>query len=57
LHYSRVFRMKKLRDLNEVVREYNGLLARYKKNQDGENQALLDACLQRLKVEADKVLG
>lgn len=49
--------MKKLKDLNEVVRAYNGIMARYKKDPSKENQTLVDECLSRLKKEVDEVLG
>jgi len=47
---------KKLKKLNEVVREYNGVMARFTKDKSKENEALLNDVLSRLKQEADEVI-
>ena len=49
--------MKKLKQLAGVLQEFNGLVARTKKDPSDENRKLLDECLLRLKKEVDEVLG
>jgi len=48
--------MKKFKKLNEVVREYNGVAARFTKDKSKENQALLDDVMSRLKEAANEVI-
>ena len=48
--------MKKLKKLNETVREYNGIMARFSKDRSKENQALVDEVIAKLKAEVDEVL-
>ena len=48
--------MKRLKQLNSVVREYNGLVAKYTKNPVPQNKQLVDNCVTRLKEEVDKIL-
>jgi len=48
--------MKRLKQLMSVVQEFNGLVARTKKNPSEENRKLLDECLVRLKEKVDEVL-
>ena len=48
--------MKKLKQLAGVLQEFNGLMARTKKNPSEENRKLLDDCLLRLKQRVDEVL-
>jgi hypothetical protein len=47
---------KKLRNLNEVVKEYNGVMARYSKLKSKENEALLNTVLSKLAFEANEVI-
>lgn len=49
--------MKKIKKLNAVVQEYNGVVARYKKDPSQPNQALLDEVLSRLHAEVNEVLS
>lgn len=48
--------MKRLKQLNSVVREYNGMVAKYTKNPVPENKKLMDDCVLKLKEEVDKIL-
>lgn len=48
--------MKKLKQLAGVLQEFNGLMARTKKDPSEENRKLLDDCLLRLKQRVDEVL-
>jgi|JI7StandDraft_1071085.scaffolds.fasta_scaffold00121_71 hypothetical protein len=48
--------MKKFKQLAVVLQEFNGLVARTKKDPSKENRELLDDCLLRLKQEVDQVL-
>lgn len=48
--------MKKIKKLNGAVQNYNGIVARFKKDPSKENQGLLDEALARLKQEVDEVL-
>ena len=48
--------MKKLKQLAGVLQEFNGLMARTKKDPSEENRRLLDDCLVRLKQRVDEVL-
>lgn len=48
--------MKRLKALASVVQEFNGLMARTKKDPSDENRKLLDDCLVRLKEKVDEVL-
>jgi hypothetical protein len=49
--------MKKLKQLIGVVQEFNGLMARMKKEPSTENKKLVDDCLVRLKEKVDEVLA
>lgn len=48
--------MKKLKPLVDVIREFNGLVARTKKDPNKENKDLLEGCLVRLKDAVNEVL-
>lgn len=48
--------MKKYKELNNIVREYNGVAARFNKNKNAENKALLDDVLARLKKASNEVI-
>lgn len=48
--------MKRLKQLVGVVQEFNGLMARMKKNPNEENKKMLEDCLLRLKQKVDEVL-
>ena len=48
--------MKKYKKLNETVREYNGVAARFSKDKSAENKALLDDVMARLKEAANEVI-
>lgn len=47
---------KQMKVLNETVREYNGVAARFSKDKSAENKALLDDVLSRLKEAANEVI-
>lgn len=49
--------MKRLKQLANVLQEFNGLMARTKKDPSNENKELLDDCLRRLKEKVDEVLA
>ena len=49
--------MKKIKKLNGVVSEYNGIVARFKKDPSKENQDLLDGVLAKLHSEVNEVLS
>lgn len=48
--------MKRLKQLNGVVRQYNGLAARTAKDPSEENKTLLKECLDELKQKVDEVM-
>jgi len=48
--------LKKYKKLNETVREYNGVAARFTKDKSAENKALLDDVMSRLKEAANEVI-
>lgn len=48
--------MKKLKRLNDTIREYNGIMARYSKDRSDENEALVKDVIARLNVEVEGVL-
>ncbi len=48
--------MRKLKNLAGVLQEFNGLMARTKKDPSEENRRLLDECLLKLKQRVDEVL-
>lgn len=54
-YHGEVF-VKKIKQLVPVLQEFNGLVARTKKDPTEENKKLLDACLLRLKQKVDEVL-
>lgn len=45
--------MKKLKALNEIVRQYNGLIARTKKDPSNENKEALNDVIAKLKQEVE----
>jgi hypothetical protein len=47
---------KQMKALNDVVREYNGVAARFAKDKSKENEALLNDVLLRLKQAANEVI-
>lgn len=49
--------MKRLKQLNSVVQEYNGLLARFNRTKEEDDKVLLDGCLLKLKTAVDEVLN
>lgn len=49
--------MKRLKQLANVLQEFNGLMARTKKDPSDENKKLLDDSLRRLKEKVDEVLA
>ena len=49
--------MKRLKQLISVVQEFNGLIARLKKDPSEENRKKVDDCLVRLKEKVDEVLA
>ena len=48
--------MRKFKKLNDIVREYNGVTARFTKDKSKENQALFDDVFARLKEAANEVI-
>lgn len=48
--------MKRFKQLAGVLQEFNGLMARTKKDPSEENKRLLQDCLLRLKEKVDEVL-
>jgi hypothetical protein len=48
--------VKKYKNLNNVVREYNGVAARFNKDDSAENRVLFDDVLARLKEAATEVI-
>lgn len=48
--------MRKAKELNDAVREFNGLMARTKKAPTTENKSLLDESLARLAEKAQELL-
>jgi hypothetical protein len=48
--------LRKLKNLAGVLQEFNGLMARTKKDPSEENRRLLDECLLKLKQRVDEVL-
>lgn len=49
--------MRKIKKLNGVVAEYNGIVARLKKDPSEDNRKLLDETLNRLHIEVNEVLS
>jgi len=47
---------QKMKALNEVVRQYNGVAARWAKDKSKENEVLFNDVLSRLKQAADEVI-
>jgi len=45
-----------MKALNEVVRQYNGVAARWAKDKSKENEVLFNDVLSRLKQAADEVI-
>lgn len=48
--------MKKYKELNDVVRRYNGLVARYAKDKSAENKKLFEEALSDLHKKVSEVL-
>lgn len=48
--------MKKYKELNNIVREYNGVTARFNKDKSEENKILLNDVFTRLKEAANEVI-
>jgi hypothetical protein len=55
-YYFRKVFLKKIKQLVPVLQEFNGLVARTKKDPSEENRKMLDECLVRLKQRVDEVL-
>lgn len=48
--------MKKYKELNNIIREYNGVAARFNKDKNAENKALFDDVFARLKEATNEVI-